>query len=595
MTLDEISRWREENRNSLVERTVSRPKEKSGFAPGRPGGVWRTTMMSDPKSFNIIIAETDGDTSAFIAPLYDSLIGYDVITQSWYARAASFSVSVDSDVGTMDVTYTLRDDLWWSFYGSGEKVKITSDDVVFWYDEILCAEDIGSTRYNSQFMEMDDGSFERISIEKIDDRSFVFHIPRIFSEPLLLTNMSFGPAFIYKKAKDEGGAKGVKALFNIGCDPRTIPSMGRYFIAEYIPGQRLVYERNPDYWERDSNGVSVAYPQTRVVRIVGDANTEMMMFRNGELESFVPSPEKVGGLVDGAQNAFDFYGNATGARDGYTVFNSEGALSASFWSFNENPVNKDKPFYRWFCKKEFRQAMSCLLNRDRIISQTYRGLASPKLTFFSEATAFFDKDAVLDYTYDVDRARNLLASCGFSLGDDGILRDEQGVKVEFDLSIQSTGTVVSDIAQIIADECRKAGVTVNVRQVDFQSLIGQLMSKYDWQSVIIGFSGGYFPTQGSNVWLSSGNLHLWNPLQKTPATKWEARVDELFRKASCTVDKDEAFPLWSEYQRIFLEECPLIYLVRPQSFFALQNRWDMENVTFDNVHGAELSHVFIAQ
>ena len=124
----------------------------------------------------------------------------------------------------------------------------------------------------------------------------------------------------------------------------------------------------------------------------------------------------------------------------------------------------------------------------------------------------------------------------------------------------------------------------------------QLTTTYDWQSIIIGLSGGnVFPSQGSNVWVSSGNLHLWHPLQEKPATDWEARVDELYHKAARLVDYEQAKPLWDEYQRIFLEECPIIYLVRGRSFYALNNRWDMTNVYYDNLGGAETTHFFLAE
>ena len=120
------------------------------------------------------------------------------------------------------------------------------------------------------------------------------------------------------------------------------------------------------------------------------------------------------------------------------------------------------------------------------------------------------------------------------------------------------------------------------------------MSSYDWQSILIGFGGAsLFPTQGSNVWVSDGNLHLWNPLQKSPATEWEARVDELYHTAKCIVDYEKAKPYWDEYQKIFLEQCPVIYLIRSRSFFGLQNRWDMTNVYYDNMNGAETGYLYL--
>ena len=124
-------------------------------------------------------------------------------------------------------------------------------------------------------------------------------------------------------------------------------------------------------------------------------------------------------------------------------------------------------------------------------------------------------------------------------------------------------------------------------------MVEQLTSTFDWESLFIGLGGNFWPTQGSNVWPSDGNLHLWHPLQESPFTEWEARIDYLYNEGSFTVDPEKAWAIWDEFQSIILEELPIIYLLRPRSFFAIQNRWDFTNFYFDNLNGAETSYVFL--
>lgn len=589
MTLAEIEVYRAASQNSLVEQTVTKPYKGEKWADGKTGGDWNTSIYGDPKSFNFLIAESDGETAGIMAELNDYLVDYDMIQKKWVPRIASFEIKVYEASGKLDLIYTLRDDLYWSFYeNSRPKVKVTSDDVIFWYDEICGDEGMGSSAYNSQFMEMEDGSFEKITIEKIDDRRFVFHFPRIVAEPLLATNMNFGPAFIYREAKKTAGVQGVKDLHSVAVNPRLIPSMGQSFIIEYTPGQRIVFARNPDFWEKNGKNVSINYPERKIAQIVSDPNTRFLLFKQGKMETAGVSPEQ---LEEAVRDSNNYEQNGEG---GYTVFNAGGSLSAPFWSFNQNPRNKDKPYYKWFTRKEFRQAMSCLLNRERIISQSYRGLAEPKYGFFPPANAFYNENIILQYRFSHSHAQKLLAEAGFIKKADGFLYDEDGVRVEFDLSIISSQPVYSDIAQIITDECKKEGITVNVRQTDFQKLVEQLTSAYDWQSLIIGLNGGnVFPTQGSNVWVSSGNLHMWNPLQKSPQTQWEERVDYVYNTAKCIVDVEKARPYWEEYQRIILEQCPVIFLVSGRSFFAINNRWDLTNMYYDNIMGATTDYVYL--
>ena len=580
-SLEELEAMGVQGLNEILAKTVSKPWNGGEFVPGRLGGTWNYITQSDPKSFNHLIAEQDSATSLVVGRMTDYLIDYDTVKREWKPWAASYEIAVDENNGTMRVIYTLRDDLYWSYYNSARKVKVTSDDVIFWYNEIEGDPECGSSGYYGQFLTMPDGSEAHVDIEKIDNRRFSFNFPRIVAEPLLFTNMNFGPMHVYEPAKKQKGAEGVKDLFKVSVDPKTIPSMGEWFLVEFTSAQRLVYKRNPDYWNKDINGVTVPYVEEMIIRIIPDQNTQLLLFRNGETEAYGIRPEDLDGLINRTDGS-------------YTVFNSEGSPSASFWTFNQNPVNSGKPQYEWFTKKEFRQAMSCLLNRDRINSQVYRGLAQAKVNIFPEANPYYNPNITLQYLYDSQRALELLSSIGFKRNLFGKMRDSKNRPVEFDLTIQSDSSVSQDIASIIRDELSKAGIKLNIRVIDFQKQVEQLFTTFDWDSMLMGLSGsGIFPSQGSNTWTSSGNLHLWNPNQLTPATEWEARIDYLYNEGKFTIDDEKARAIWDEFQSVLLEQSPLIYLMRSRGFWALNNRWDFSNVYYDNMNLAITSNIFL--
>ena len=580
-SLEEFEAMGAEGLAEILARTVSKPWRGEPFLSGRIGGTWHSVMNEDPKSFNHIIAEQDSTTKAVVSSMTDYLLDYDYVTRQWKGWIAEPQIIVNEANGTMRVIYTLRDDLYWSYYDSDRRVKVTSDDVVFWYDEIEGDPDFQSSGYYGQFLTMPDGSDVRVTIQKIDDRRFAFNFPRIVAEPYLSTNMDFGPMFIYEPAKRQGGVEAVRNLFNISADPKTIPSMGEWFLVEYTPGQRLVYKRNPGYWRKDPAGTSLPYAEEMIVRIIPEENTQMLLFRNGEIESYTLRPEDIDSII----NRGDAH---------YTVFNREGALSAAFWTFNQNPANKDTPQYEWFTQKEFRQAMSCLLNRDRLNAQVYRGLAEPKLTIFPEPNPYYNDLIKLQYLFDTERALELLYSIGFKKDFLGNMRDSKNRRVQFDLTIRSESSIYQDTASIIRDELSKIGIRVNIRVVDFQKQVEQLFNTFDWDSTLIALSGSnIFPSQGSNVWPSSGNLHLWNPNQVSPDTEWEARIDYLYNEGRFTIDSEKAQEIWDEFQSILLEQSPMIYLMRSRGFWALNNRWDFTNLYFDNMGGAETRNIFL--
>ena len=580
LTLEQIDELIKNLDTQLIENTISRPYKNQKYENGLAGGVWNDTILSDPKTFNQLIAERDGASSELINNTVDYLLDYDPVERQWKGRMADYEIETDVERDILTVHFTIRDDAFWSYYGKEDLIPVTSDDFGFWYDEIEGDPECHSGGYPSQFMVKADGTTAHIDFVKIDDKHFDFVFPRIIADPLLTTNMNCCPSFVYRPAKEKDGVEGIKNLFSVDCDPKTIPSCGMFYITEYIPARRIVLTKNPYYWEKDENGLSVPYYTKKIFQIVGDQNTDFLLFNQGKTEVYTPRPEDVNELVYNQKN-------------GYSVYNAEGSMGASMWSFNQNPVNKDSGFYYWFTKKEFRQAMSCVLNRDRIISQTYRGLASPKYDFFPEVNPYYNPDISLEYKYNLDRAESLLKKAGFIRKEDGYFYDDKNRKVEFDLTIPSSTTVYNDIAQILVDEASKIGITITIRQTDFQKIVEMITSTYDWQSVFIALGANLFPTQGSNVWPSTGNLHLWYPLQEKPATEWEERVDYLYNEGKYTLDEAAAKKIWDEYQKIFLEQCPVIYLMRSRSFLAISNKWDLSNVYYDNLNGAVLEHVFL--
>lgn len=551
-----------------------------GYPPGVIGGTWVTSMTNDPRSFNTMWAR-DAESGNIVNTLFDYLLDYDPYKREWKPNLADWEIVPDEENDKMDVIFTLRDDLYWTNPAEPDKkVKVTSDDVVFWYDEIEGDKELQQPGYAGQLMEMPDGTEQRITIEKLDDRRFVFHYPRIIADPLLNSNMDFGPSYVFEKVKKEQGIDGLHELYTIDTDVKTIPSIGECYITEYSPGVRVVLEKNPHYWRKDDKGSRYPYVEKIIFKIVPDVNTEFLLFKEGQKDAYIARPEDLDELVNKE-------------NPDYTVYNGGETLGSGFICFNQNPAAIDEKVYNWFIEKKFRQAMSCVLNRKRIARQVYRGLAVPALHFFARPNPFYDEDIKLKYTYNPNRAVRLLKEIGITKNDEGEMVDSSGNRIEFSINMGAEYNVGVDIANIFADECKQIGIDVKVRPIDFQKLVDMLINTYEWESVMVSLGSNYWPAGGSNVWQSSGNFHLWHPLQESPVTEWEARVDELYNEGRFELDKGKRKKIYDEYQALILEQVPLLYIIHSMSFLAARDKW--ENIFYDTLSKLEMTYIYLKE
>ncbi len=100
----------------------------------------------------------------------------------------------------------------------------------------------------------------------------------------------------------------------------------------------------------------------------------------------------------------------------------------------------------------------------------------------------------------------------------------------------------------------------------------------------MNFDAAYFgflasdtdPAGNLDFWLSSGSSHFWNPNQPTPATEWEARIDQLASQQLRVADMDRRLELFDEIQTIVAENQPLLYFAARRLSVATSSR--MANV-----------------
>ncbi|MDR1933258.1 MAG: ABC transporter substrate-binding protein [Spirochaetales bacterium] len=544
---------------------------------GRPGGVWYDTYMEDPKSYNYF-SNLDGSHLTVTSFMLDYLFDYDTDKREWSGRIIeSFEVVADEKNDAMELRCRLRDNIYWS-----DGVQMTADDMIFWYDEICGDQDIYPLGYQGQFVNMDDGSRRRILIRKTGALSFTYIFPRVVQNPCLVVNSgSMVPRHIWEPAKKRG-KEFVMQLWGLDTPPEELVGNGPFLLERYVPGERLIFKKNPRYWMKDDAGNRLPYIDRIILERISDPNAELLKFQKGEVESYGLRGKDIATLLPGAE------------QNDYSIWNGGPSGSYNLLIFNQNPAKISAAKHAWFTNPDFRKAISCLVDRQAIVNLVLNGLGSPLYHIISESNYFYNPGLASPCAYDPQQAKEYLKKAGFSwLEETGTCVDGSGNPVAFDIMTGSKDTIVYDYLNIIIQDMQELGLKATLQIVDPNAFSDKLLNTYEWDCTLMAFGFPIFPEQWYNVWLSDGNRHYWFPKQEAPSQPWEKRIDELYRALVHTYNEEKVRVLYDEFQQTLIGNMVIIPLVRSYTFMAVYNRW--ANVNWDVRHtiGDDYIRIFL--
>ena len=327
-------------------------------------------------------------------------------------------------------------------------------------------------------------------------------------------------------------------------------------MSDYKAGSEVLLRKNPNYWKRDSQGHSLPYVDSIRLDIQRNRDIELMRFRRGELQII--------NRLDAEQFDRLQRENSAVTRNAGTGLDGE-----ELW-FNQSP-SAPLPEYKkaWFRTTEFRKAISAAINRADLCRIVYAGLAKPAYGPVSPSNHFWFNTTLPDPRYDSQGALRLLAKVGFRLEGD-MLKDRSGNRVEFTLITNSGNVAREKMAAMIQQDLSQVGIKVKVVTLDFPSLIERMTRTFDYEACLLGLvNTDLDPNSQMTVWLSSGENHQWNPGHKTPATKWEAEIDELMRDQASALTEKQRKEKFDRVQQIVWEQQPFIYLVNKDVLVAV--------------------------
>lgn len=332
------------------------------------------------------------------------------------------------------------------------------------------------------------------------------------------------------------------------------PVLGPFMLQENRPGDYLLLRRNPNYWRYREGPVQG--PDTVRLLIQQDREVELSRFLKGDLDLINSvDPENYDRILRAQSKS---------------AIDAGASLDSDFMWFNQSPKSPVPAYEReWFASKAFRNAVSGAINRNDLVRIAFLGHAQPAAGPVSPGNKFWFNAALRARPYDAQAAIALLRQSGFRLND-GHLTDSAGHPVRFSIITNAGNKSREKMALLIQQDLRKIGIEVKVVTLDFPSLLERMTRSYDYEAIILGLSNVEVdPMAQMNVWMSSAANHAWNPEQKSPATAWEAELDDLMRRQSASVDPAVRKRLFDRVQQIVADQEPLIYLVNKHSLSAV--------------------------
>jgi oligopeptide transport system substrate-binding protein len=354
------------------------PTSGEALAPNQAYSYW---MLDAVKSLDPDLA-TSVEDSDVIRSIFEGLYNEDGSGNLVPAVATAYTLSDDLTT----YTFTLRPEAKWSngdpvvagdfVYGWQRLVDPATASEYAWYMELMqvvnASEIIAGTKPAAD-----------LGVKALDDHTLEVKIlaPLPYL-PKMLTHSSTFP--IPKATVDKFGADWTK--------PENVVGNGAYILTEHIPGEKVVMEKSPSYW--DAANVIMS-PVTALT--INDENAALTRYQAGELDrTTVPS-----GQYPRLKSEFPDEATST-------------PYSCSYTYIINNAPDKGNPALH---DVRVRKALSYAMNRDIIVDNILQGGQKPAYSWTHWAMNGFTMPTI-DYAGWTQaerdaKAKELLAEAGF--------------------------------------------------------------------------------------------------------------------------------------------------------------------------------------
>ncbi len=462
------------------------------------------------------------DGSNMIIHAFEGLLKFDQNNNIVGGLAESWEQSDDG----LTWTFHLRPDLKWS-----DGSALTANDFVYSWKRVADPNTAAPYGYDllnqvEGYDAASEGDLDALGVEAPDDNTFIVHLtsPCVYFDKIA----AFAVLVPVQQATIEAAGDAWTT------DPATYITSGPYFMTEYTDGDKIVFQKNPNYWDADSVTVDEI-----VWHLIEDSNTAYTAYNQGELDMIKAVPtEEIPTLKDNEE------------------FHIEPIMGTYYVSFN----TQKEPF----TDAKVREALSLAIDRKYVAETIMQGVYSPAENFvgpgISDATegssfaevslekngAHFDID---NYDANLAKAKELLAEAGYPNG--------EGFPT-FEYLTNDTGYHKA-VAEYLQSAWAELGLTMNV-------------NIQEWKTVTADRRSGNFDV-ARNGWVydwddPSNMINLLETTNGNNDGKYSSEAfDKLVDDARSTSDVAEHYDLLHQAEKVLLDDAAMAPIAYQNQFW----------------------------
>jgi peptide/nickel transport system substrate-binding protein len=346
-----------------------------------------------------------------------------------------------------------------------------------------------------------------------------------------------------------------------------ISGAGAYQISEWVAGQSIIITRKKHFWAEGLQGIYFnARPEKIIFKIIRDPNAASLDLLSQQSDiSSVLSTRQLLQLKDDSLFNKHFY-----ARFVNTFF-------YTYASMNNKPEIKGRK--KIFDNKTVRKAMAYLTPVDEINRIVNKGLNKRMTGPVSFLKNEFNTQ-LKPIPYQQEIALQLLSEAGWTDTDGNRILDKviDGRKTELEFSIMymTTAPEWKDMASMMADAYRKAGMKVDLLPADYPAWI-TAAQQLNYDMMLGSWGQSSLPDDFTQIWHSASILSGGSNFSGFQNEMADALIDSI--KAEMNDSRRAA--LSAQFQQLIYDEQPVIFLFSSVRRMAVHKRFEKIALYFD--------------